>query len=293
MPEGIIVKGIGGFYYVRTPEGIFECRARGLFRKKDIVPLPGDRVLFSIVDEVKKHGYIENINKRSIELVRPAVANVSQVMVVLSVNSPDIDYMLLDKLLITSEIKKANCLICINKIDLDAKNEHKKFVDTYKNSGYEVIAISAKEKQGIDSLNKHLKNNITVFAGQSGVGKSTILNRIIDEYVMETGELSVKIDRGKHTTRHAELIELSGGGYIIDTPGFSSFELVNDIECRDLEYYYRDFRKYLNSCKFTGCSHISEPTCMIKKAVEEGKIDKERYLRYIEIYKMLQKRKKY
>lgn len=294
MPSGVIVKGIGGFYYVKAEGGTYECKARGIFRKDSIVPLPGDRVIISVVDEEKKIGNIEEILPRDLQLIRPAVANINQIALVISVRSPLPDLYLLDKLLITVEKKEISAVICINKIDLDKDEEHNTLVDSYKNTGFRTIILSSVLNTGFDELEKALTDRITVFAGQSGVGKSTILNRVLDSYVMETGSLSDKIGRGKHTTRHAELIELKSGGFVVDTPGFSSFELT-DMMPNELQMYYPEFREHFGKCKFNSCSHISEPGCDVKSDLEKGLIDSGRYSRYIEFYNALKdkERRKY
>lgn len=293
MPSGIIIKGIGGFYYVKTENGIYECKARGVFRKDSKIPLPGDEVVISVIDEEKKKGYIEEICERKIQLIRPAVANINQIALVVSVKSPLPDFVLLDKLLITVMQKELNAIICINKIDLD-EGYKDVIIDCYKGTGVETICVSSVLNVGFEQLAKMLEGKTTVFAGQSGVGKSTILNKILDSYVMETGEISDKIERGRHTTRHAELLELKSGGFVVDTPGFSSFEL-SEIEPKELQNYYPEFRDYIGKCRFAGCSHISEPGCMVKSALENGMINKDRYGRYIIFYNMLKdkQRRKY
>lgn len=292
MPEGIIIKGIGGFYYVKSSEDIFECKARGIFRKDSLTPLPGDRVLISVVDELKKIATIEEILPRDSQLVRPAVANVNQLITVIAVKSPVPDLLLLDKLLVTAEMKGLSTVICINKIDLGEGNEHLQIKDSYSKAGYNTVLVSSRLDAGFDELKSVLKDRVSVFSGQSGVGKSTILNRIMDSWVMETGDVSEKIERGKHTTRHAELVKLEFGGYIVDTPGFSNFELT-DLTHEQLEAYYPEFSDLLGKCKFTGCSHISEPSCAVKEALKEGLIDTGRYERYSYLYNALKQNQGY
>jgi len=293
LPSGVIIKGIGGFYYVKAEDGVYECKAKGTFRKDSKIPLPGDNVSISVVDREKRLGFIEEIYSRTLQLIRPAVANINQIAIVVSVKSPLPDYYLLDKLLITVMQKEISGVICINKIDLDEKNINN-IVESYKCTGIKTILLSAVLNVGYDELEKVLAGKTTVFAGQSGVGKSTILNRIMDSYVMKTGEVSDKIERGKHTTRHAELIELKSGGFVVDTPGFSSFE-ITDIEPGDLQKYYPEFNQFIGKCRFAGCNHISEPGCEVKSALENGLISPERYGRYIEFYNDLKEiqRKKY
>ncbi len=288
MPSGTIIKGIGGFYYVKTQDGVYECKARGIFRKGDKTPLPGDRVVLSVIDEEKKTGSVDEILSRDSELVRPAVANVNQLAAVIAVKSPAPDLCLLDKLLITARLKNIDSIVLINKIDLDESGEYKRIIEAYSKTDNRVILLSSELNIGFNDLADEMKGKITVFAGQSGVGKSTILNKILNFSVMKTGEISNKIERGKHTTRHAELIELESGGFVVDTPGFSSFELT-DIPYRELELYYPEFEGYLNTCKFDNCSHISEPFCTVKEAVEKRDIDYERYLRYTQFYNILKK----
>lgn len=294
MIPGLIVKGIGGFYYVKTEAGIYECKARGLFRKDSFTPLPGDKVSISVTDEENKIGFIEQISPRDSQLIRPAVANVNQVAIVIAIKSPQPDFSLLDKLLITFEQKGISAIVCINKIDLDLEEEYRNVVKSYEKAMYRVIPLSSKNGTGFDELELALRDRTTVFAGQSGVGKSTILNRVLDSYVMETGSISERIERGKHTTRHAELIELKSGGFVVDTPGFSSFEITG-IEPNELQNFYPEFREYFGKCKFTGCAHVSEPNCEVKAALEEDVLDSGRYKRYVEFYKFLKEkeRKKY
>lgn len=292
MPIGIILKGIGGFYYVKIGSTVYECRAKGIFRNEDQIPLPGDEVSISIQDEIRLKGNIDKILPRSSHLIRPHVANVNQIFIVISAKSPVPDLMLLDKLLITADIKNIEVVICINKIDLDDKQEYKDIITAYSKAGYKILTISSKLDYGFDELRELLSNKITVFAGQSGVGKSTILNRIMESMVMKTGIVSEKIERGKHTTRHAELVELKEGGFVLDTPGFSSFEL-SAIPYGELEIYYPEFESLLNKCKFTSCGHVSEPGCVVKEALKSGIMDQERYNRFIAIYNSLKSQKSY
>jgi ribosome biogenesis GTPase len=286
LPSGIIMKGIGGFYYVLSGRDIYECKARGIFRKNEVTPLPGDEVEFSIQDEEKKTGSIDGILPRKTLLVRPAVANVSQIIAVIAVKSPEPDLLLLDKLLVTAEKECINAVVCINKIDLDDAGECGRLAEIYAGAGYTVIPASSRANVGFEKLREVLRDRTTVFAGQSGVGKSTLLNRVMDAFVMKTGALSGKIERGRHTTRHAELIPLSEGGYLVDTPGFSSFELAG-IEYGGLKDYFHEFSGLGKKCRFTGCSHISEPDCAVKKAVSAGAVEAGRYERYVALYGLL------
>ncbi len=287
MPSGIIIKGIGGFYYVSSEDGsIVECKARGIFRKNKLTPLTGDRVLFSMTDSIQKKGSIDQIEERSSVLVRPAVANVNQIVAVIAAKSPEPDLMLLDKLLVTAEGKNIKAVVCINKTDLDKEGNRTALCSSYVIAGYDVVETNMEDTNGFDELRFLLKDRISVFAGQSGVGKSTLLNRVMNTMVMKTGVLSDRIDRGKHTTRHAELIELEGGGYVVDTPGFSSFELAG-VGFRELQQLYPEFCEYVQHCRFAGCSHINEPDCAVKRAVDDRHIDGGRYQRYVELHALL------
>lgn len=286
MPSGIILKGIGGFYYVSTGETTYECRARGIFRKNDVTPVPGDKVNFSITDEDRKKGSLDEVHPRFSQLVRPSVSNVNQVVTVVAVKSPTTDFLLLDKLLVTAAKENIKAVICLNKLDLDVDSESTKIFEAYKNAGYGFVKTSTKTGEGLDELEAILKSMVTVFAGQSGVGKSTLLNSILKDLIMQTGGLSIKTDRGRHTTRHAELVPLVCGGYIVDTPGFSSFEL-EDIDQNDLQYYYREFADLKEDCRFSTCCHISEPDCKVKELVGSTLIDNGRYKRYTELFSYL------
>jgi ribosome biogenesis GTPase len=285
------MKGIGGFYYIKSPSySTVECKARGIFRKDDIIPLPGDKVSFSIVDTDKNTGLIEEILPRTSELIRPAVANVTQLVIVVAIKSPQPDFLLLDKMLITASLKGIKPVILINKIDQGSGRDVERIKKIYDNTGYKMFFLCAKTHEGFNELMEILKDKITVFAGQSGVGKSTILNRLAGSAVMETGEVSDRIERGRHTTRHAELFELPNGGLVVDTPGFSSFELAG-VELSDLELHYPEFENHLGRCRFNGCSHINEPDCVVKEAVQNGDIDSERYERFVHFYCLLKKQK--
>jgi ribosome biogenesis GTPase len=287
LPSGIIIKGIGGFYYVASENDvIYECKARGIFRKKELTPLTGDRVAFSVTDDRQKKGNIDEIYDRSTQLTRPAVANVDQIIAVVAVRAPEPDLLLLDKILATAEKKDIKAVVCINKIDLDKDGSREELRNTYIRAGYNVIETSSEETAGFDLLKNALKGHISVFAGQSGVGKSTLLNRVMDTVIMQTGSISGKIDRGRHTTRHAELIMLPQGGYLVDTPGFSSYELTG-IEYTELQLLFPEFTEYIPECRFTGCSHVNESDCAVKKAVDEGLISKGRYLHFVELYNTL------
>lgn len=274
--EGIIIKGIGGFYYIKTEEGIIECKARGKFRYNSLKPMVGDRVTIKVENG---KGVIENIHERSSELIRPTVANVTQAFVVFAIKNPDINLDLLNRFLTLCEYNDIHAVVCLNKEDLCTEEEKENLKELINDIGYEVLFINAKEGKGFDALKERLTNNITVLCGPSGAGKSTLLNSFIDREHMETGSVSEKIGRGKHTTRHSELIDVDNG-YLVDTPGFTTLD-VTFIDRDSLKYCFPEFNDYNNLCKFNGCNHYKEPKCAVKEAVEEGKINKLRYEFYI------------
>lgn len=274
--KGKIIKGIGGFYYVKTSDGLIECKARGKFRHKDMKPMVGDDVEIEVSNG---KGVIEEIFERKSELIRPTVANVTQAFVVFAVKNPDINFDLLNRFLILCEHNNIEAIVCLNKVDLVSEEEREAIKQKIVDIGYEVLYINAKKGIGVEKLREKLANNETVLCGPSGAGKSTLINTLTEKYHMETGEVSEKIGRGKHTTRHSELIDVTDG-YIVDTPGFSTLE-VNFIEKEELRYSFPEFEEYNNLCKFRGCLHYKEPNCAVKNAVEEGKINKYRYEFYI------------
>lgn len=291
--QGKIIKGISGFYYVHVVHsGIYECKAKGVFRNRNIKPLVGDNVLIEVLDEENKIGNIISINKRQNELIRPAVSNISQALVVFAIANPMPNLNLLDRFLVMMEKNDIDTIICFNKIDLVSEEEVVKLRDIYVKAGYHVMFTSTKNGMGIEDIIRVISGKTTAFAGPSGVGKSSLLNTILPEANSQTGEISEKIKRGKHTTRHTEIFNVSEDTYIMDTPGFSSL-YVNDFEKEDLQYYFKEFNEYLNNCRFIGCAHINEPDCMVKKAVEEGKIDKTRYDNYLLLYDEIKNKKRY
>jgi len=285
MPEGIILKGIGGFYYVKTESGTYECRARGKLRKEKITPLVGDKV---IIKEQNGSYVIDSILPRKTELIRPPVANVDHCVIVFAASMPDMNPDLLDKFLLLSEHKGLKVTICINKIDLKDINDVEKIIIPYKSAGYKVIYTSVLKGYGIDELKSILRGRITVFAGPSGVGKSTIINSLSPSFNVKTGDVSSKIGRGKHTTRHSELLQLEGGGFVVDTPGFSSLD-ISFIDKDELDDLFPEFRNCPGSCRFPGCSHISEPGCSIKEALSKGQVNESRYGSYVKIYNEISK----
>lgn len=285
MIEGIITKGIGGFYYIDTNQGVYECRARGIFRKEKITPLVGDNVKINIIDEENKKGVLEEIEDRDTELGRPPIANVNKAIIVFAIKNPNPNLSLLDRFIVLAERESLDIVIVLTKADLATDEELNKLKSIYETSGYKVIPVSNEAKINIDKVKEELKGNIVVFAGPSGVGKSTLLNNIDSKFQLQTGEVSDKIKRGKHTTRHAELLKLECGGMVADTPGFSSLTL-DDIEEDELKEYFIEFDEFSDGCKFGGrCMHENEPICGVKEGVNEGKIAKERYESYLQLLK--------
>lgn len=290
---GKIVKGIAGFYYVHVVEsGIYECKAKGIFRKEKIKPLVGDDVEIDVIDECEKKGNIIRIHTRKNELIRPLVANVDQALVVFAIAKPRPHFNLLDRFIIMMEQKEIPIILAFNKSDIATESEREAIWEVYAKSGYRVLFVSAETGENMEELRALLWNNTTVIAGPSGVGKSTIINLLNPEAKMETGEISQKIERGKHTTRHSELFALDEGAYIMDTPGFSSL-YVNEFEKEELKQYFPEFHEYDQGCKFLGCNHIHEPKCAVKDALESGEIHKIRYQSYLDMYKELEEKKRY
>ena len=275
--NGKIIKGIGGFYYIKTEEGLIECKARGKFRHKDIKPMVGDNVTIQIENG---KGVIEEIHKRTSQLVRPTVANVSLAFIVFAVKNPDINFDLLNKFLVLCEYNNIEVIVCLNKIDLVSEEEREEIKKRINDIGYEVLFINAKQGIGIERLKEKMNGNVTVFCGPSGAGKSTLINQLADKEHMQTGNVSEKLGRGKHTTRHSELIEVAQG-YIVDTPGFSTLEIKDLMDKNSLKYCFPEFSEYNDNCKYRGCLHYKEPKCALKDAVEEGKVNKYRYDFYI------------
>ncbi len=284
--RGRIIKGVGGFYYVDTADGCFECRARGSFRSKKITPLVGDEVKI-LINNTTKTGAIDEILPRKNELLRPPVANVTQMAIVVSTVNPAPNLYLLDKMLASAEISGVEAIICMNKTDLDSGTE---LCDIYRGAGYSVVPLSAASGKNIDDLKEMLFGEVTVFAGNSGVGKSSILNCVTGGEYFETGEVSTRVDRGKHTTRHTELVPLDGGGYIIDTPGFGSLD-ISALQPENCAELFREFEKYAYDCRFGDCNHIAEPGCGVAAAVESGKISKSRYDSYVRLVSEIKKRR--
>ena len=291
--QGKIVKGISGFYYVHVVEsGIYECKAKGIFRKQKMKPLVGDDVEIDIISEEKKTGNVAAILPRKNALIRPAVANVDQALLIFAAASPNPNFNLLDRFLVMMGRQDVPVILCFNKCDLITEEQQQEIASIYEASGCKILFVSAKKELGLKELQKILEGKTTTVAGPSGVGKSSLINLLAPEACMETGEISKKIERGRHTTRHAELIQLKGDGYIMDTPGFSSLYLP-EMEKEELQDCYPEFAAFEPYCRFQGCSHISEPDCGVKEALSEGKIHPVRYENYCQLYGELKDRKKY
>lgn len=291
--QGKIVKGIAGFYYVNIAEfGIYECKAKGIFRKEGRKPLVGDNVEIDILSEEEKEGNIREILPRRNELVRPAVANVDQALVVFAVQKPKPHLNLLDRFLIMMEQKGIPVILCFNKLDIAREEDLDRLRDIYQPPGYRVVFISARLEEHIDEIRALLKGKTTTVAGPSGVGKSSLINCLQDGTRMETGDISRKIDRGKHTTRHSELIAVDGDTYIMDTPGFSSL-YTGDFEKEELKGFFPEFNTFEGQCRFHGCDHVHEPDCAVKQALSDGKIHSARYQNYLELYNEIKEKRRF
>lgn len=290
---GKIMKGIAGFYYVGVAEsGVYECKAKGIFRKDKIKPLVGDDVEIEVLNEEEKLGNIVKILPRRSELIRPAVANINQALVIFAAREPKPNLSLLDRFLVIMEKQDVPVIICFNKQDLCDEEEVGRLKEIYEACGYPVVLASAKQGEGIEEIKSLLRGKTTTVAGPSGVGKSSLTNLLQNEVQMETGEISKKLGRGRHTTRHSQIIQIEEDTWLYDTPGFTSF-YVEEIEKEELRFYFREFFKYEGTCRFQGCTHTHEPGCMVKNALEEGKISKERYENYLELYGELKEKRRY
>lgn len=291
--EGKIIKGIAGFYYIHVEEhGVYECKAKGGFRNKKIKPYVGDLVEIDIIDEEHKKGNIVSILPRLNALIRPTVANVNQAMIIFAVTQPEPNLGLLDRFLITMQMQGLKTIICFNKLDIGNDGMVEKLGCIYEKCGYEVLFISVAKGAGIETVQERLKGKTTVLAGPSGVGKSSLMNYLNPDAAMETGAVSEKIQRGRHTTRHSEIFYLGEGTYLMDTPGFTSLYL-QDIAPEQLKDYFAEFEPYEGKCRFNGCSHIHEPDCAVKAALENGEIHRMRYESYVGLHEELKSQKKY
>lgn len=290
---GKILKGIAGFYYVIATDGkLYECKAKGIFRNRNIKPLVGDNVEISILDVTEQKGNIDEILPRKNALVRPSVANVDQALVLFSVTQPDPNLNLLDRFLVMMEVQEVPVNICFNKTDLASDEKRNQLSAIYEKAGYPVFFTSTCEEKGIEEIKDLVCGKTTVLAGPSGVGKSTLTNLIYPKAKMETGTISEKIQRGKHTTRHSELFGIGRDTYMVDTPGFSSM-YIEDMECGHLKDYFPEFEACEEDCKFLGCIHVGEKICGVKSAVEEGRISRSRYDNYRLLYQELKDKRRY
>ena len=291
--QGKIIKGIAGFYYVNVVEfGVYECKAKGIFRKEKQKPLVGDNVEIEVLDEETMTGNITALLPRKNELIRPAVANIDQALVVFAVTRPSPHFNLLDRFLVMMERQDIPVVLCFNKEDIAEDVQVEKLRSVYEGCGYPCVFTSALEERNIEKIKELLKGKTTVIAGPSGVGKSSLINILNPDAKMETGDISSKIERGKHTTRHSELFTIAQDSYIMDTPGFSSL-YVNDFEKEELKYYFPEFDPYEGTCRFLGCDHVHEPDCAVKAAVEAGEIHEIRYKDYLEMYEELKSKRRY
>lgn len=284
--RGRIIKGIAGFYYVHCGDRIYECKAKGVFRKDNRKPLVGDWVEMDVLDEGEALGNISALLPRDSELIRPAVANVDQALVIFAIAKPRPNFNLLDRFLVMMGQQGIRSIVCFNKLDMDQEGLGREYRELYGGCGYRTLTVSARLGCGIEELKEMLAGHTTAVAGPSGVGKSSIINCLQSGTVMETGEISAKIERGKHTTRHSELIAIGEGSYILDTPGFSSLGLF-DLEKERLAGFYPEFAAHERYCRFGGCAHIGEKGCGVKSAVEEGAVSRMRYENYRLLYEEL------
>ena len=291
--QGKIIKGIAGFYYIYAEDGnVYECKAKGIFRKDNFKPLVGDNVEITVLNEEEKEGSVTSILPRRNSLIRPAVANVDQAFLIFAMENPKPNFLLLDRFLIMMKQQEIPAVICFNKKDVGEKEEMEKLYEIYTGCGYRVVLPSTYEGEGMDEIHEILKGKTTVVAGPSGVGKSSITNCMQGEVQMETGEISKKLKRGKHTTRHSQVIPVEKNTFLVDTPGFSSLYLT-DMKEEELRDYFPEFVMYEPQCRFQGCMHIHEPGCAVKEALSEGKISQQRYDNYLALYEELKEKRRY
>lgn len=285
MAEGVILKGIGGFYYVETSEGIFECKAKGRFRKDKLKPLAGDRVEITVRDN--QENTIDAINERKNKLIRPPVANIDKLMIIVSVASPMPNTVIVDKLTVIAEKSGIEPVIVITKSDLEEERA-KELFDIYSSTGYRTYMFSSVDRRNIDAIRNEFTGCLTALTGNSGAGKSTLLNAIDEKLELPTGEISEKLGRGRHTTRQAEIFHVADG-LVIDSAGFSSIEFSgeNIFLANELEEYFKEFQQYNSNCRFSGCSHINTKGCAVINALENGYIKQSRYDSYVSMYNEL------
>ncbi len=289
---GKIIRGVGGFYYVHAGGRVYECRAKGIFRKDGIRPLPGDLAEIAVLDEAEGKGNLERILPRKNALIRPAVANVDQAMVIFAFDSPKPNFNLLDRFLVTMEKNGIEPVILFNKKDLAREGQQEEILRRYENAGYGMLFVSAKLEEELPAVRAALKGKTTTVAGPSGVGKSSLINRLQTEEFLQTGEVSEKIERGRHTTRHTQLLPVEEDTYILDTPGFSSIDL-SGIRKEEVGDLFPEIAVRADGCRFAGCSHLTEPDCAVKEALAEGKISRERYENYRLFYEELKNRREF
>lgn len=290
--EGKIIRGVGGFYYVHAEGKVYECRAKGIFRKDGIRPLPGDLAEIAVLDETESKGNLERILPRKNALIRPAVANVDQAMVIFAFESPKPNFNLLDRFLVTMEKNGIPPVILFNKKDLAREGQQEEILRRYVNTGYTMLFVSAKRGEELWQVRTVLKGKTTTVAGPIGVGKSSLINRLQTAERLQTGEISEKIERGRHTTRHTQLLPVEENTYILDTPGFSSIELF-DLRKEELGDLFPEIASRADGCRFAGCSHLTEPDCAVKEALERGEISEGRYENYRLFYEELKNRKEF
>ena len=290
--QGLIIENISNLYKIEVNNEIYEATARGKIKKDEISPVAGDMVEIEIISKQDKKAVINNIVQRKVYVKRPKLSNITQIVFVVSSKNPKPDLLMLDKQLVFAEFLGIKAIIVLNKTDLDKEKQFKEIKQIYEKIGYHVIETEAKNKIGIDKLKKELKDNINAFSGNSGVGKSTLINAIFDDEITQEGEISKRNRRGKNTTTAIKLYKIDKNTYIADTPGFSTFD-ISEIASKDLATYFKEFKENISNCEFVGCTHIKEENCGIKDAIKEGKIDKSRYERFCKIYKELKEKEEY
>lgn len=289
--KGKIIENISNLYKVEANKEIYEATARGKFKKDEIIPVVGDNVEIELIDEQERKAVINKIEERSVYVKRPKMANITQIVLVVSSKHPKPDLLMLDKQLAFAELLCIKAIIVLNKTDLDKEQSFKTIKNVYENIGYTVIETEAKTQKGVIELIEQLKDNINAFSGNSGVGKSTLINAIFDSEMTQEGEISKKNKRGKNTTTSIKLYEIDENTYIADTPGFSTFD-ISEIQYTELDKYFKEFKAEIENCEFVGCTHIKEQNCGIKLAIENGKINQSRYDRYCKIYEELKEKEK-
>ena len=290
--QGLIIENISNLYKIKVENKIYEANARGKLKQEETSPVVGDLVEIQIIDEEKNKAIIEKIMPRNTYIKRPKMSNITQIILVVSSKNPKPDLLLLDKQLVFAEYLGITPMIVLNKTDLDRNKEFEIIESIYEKIGYKVIKTVAKDKEGIEKLKNELKGNINAFSGNSGVGKSTLINAIFQKNITQEGEISKKNKKGKNTTTSTAIYEINKNTYIADTPGFSTFD-ISEINYKELDKYFKEFKTEIENCEFVGCTHIKEENCGIKDAIKQGKIDIERYERYCKIYEELKEKEKY